>query len=195
MNESKTDRFRRVAEARVNKIIKMIRLLGNCSGTGVYEYTDTQAAYIFSALQSELDKAKKRFRKPSLGKHRFSLTDTNEFDDDRPLEPTIALALPDGSYLRAVVYEDDQVIAFDDLNPQAPVHTLVIPKKHYSDIADNVPTETMGAMAHAIQEVAKAKGLEDGFRVISNKGVNAGQTVMHFHMHVLGGKNLGENLI
>ena len=89
-----------------------------------------------------------------------------------------------------VVYEDDQVIAFDDLNPQAPVHTLVIPKKHYSDIADNVPAETMGAMAHAIQEVAKAKGLEDGFRVISNKGVNAGQTVMHFHMHVLGGKNL-----
>ena len=67
-----------------------------------------------------------------------------------------------------VVYEDDQVIAFDDLNPQAPVHTLVIPKKHYSDIADNVPAETMGAMAHAIQEVAKAKGLEDGFRVISN---------------------------
>ena len=53
----------------------------------------------------------------------------------------------------------------------------------------------MGAMAHAIQEVAKVKGLEDGFRVISNKGVNAGQTVMHFHMHVLGGKNLGENLI
>ena len=49
MKESKTDRFRRVAEARVNKIIKMIRLLGNCSGTGVYEYTDTQVAYIFSA--------------------------------------------------------------------------------------------------------------------------------------------------
>ena len=74
MKESKADRFHRVADARVNKIIKMIRLLGNCSGTGVYEYTDTQAAYIFSALQSELDKAKKRFRKPSLGKHRFSLT-------------------------------------------------------------------------------------------------------------------------
>lgn len=113
MNESKTDRFRRVAEARVNKIIKMVRLLGNCSGTGVYEYTDTQAAYIFSALQSELDKAKKRFRKPSLGKHRFSLTDTNEFDDDRPLEPTIALALPDGSYLRAVAYEDDHFPAIN----------------------------------------------------------------------------------
>lgn len=104
MKESKIDRFRRVAEARVNKIIKMIRLLGNCSETGVYAYTDAQVEYIFSALQSELDKAKRRFRKPLLGKHRFSLTDTNEFDDDRPLEPTIAIALPDGSYLRAVVY-------------------------------------------------------------------------------------------
>ena len=113
MKESKADRFRRVADARVNKIIKMIRLLGNCSGTGVYEYTDTQAAYIFSALQSELDKAKRRFRKPSLGKHRFSLTDTNEFDNDSPLEPTIALALPDGSYLRAVAYEDDHFPAIN----------------------------------------------------------------------------------
>lgn len=113
MKESKADRFRRVADARVNKIIKMIRLLGNCSGTGVYEYTDTQAAYIFSALQSELDKAKRRFRKPSLGKHRFSLTDTNEFDNDSPLEPTIALALPDGSYLRAVAYEYDHFPAIN----------------------------------------------------------------------------------
>ena len=58
MKESKIDRFRRVAEARVNKIIKMIRLLGNCSETGVYAYTDAQVEYIFSALQSELDKPK-----------------------------------------------------------------------------------------------------------------------------------------
>ena len=89
MKESKIDRFRRVAEARVNKIIKMIRLLGNCSETGVYEYTDAQVEYIFSALQSELDKAKRRFREPLLGKHRFSLTDTNEFDDDSPLHTTM----------------------------------------------------------------------------------------------------------
>ena len=94
-----------------------------------------------------------------------------------------------------VVYEDDQVVAFDDLNPQAPVHTLVIPKKHYSEHRRQRACRDHGRHAHAIQEVAKAKGLEDGFRVISNKGVNAGQTVMHFHMHVLGGKNLGENLI
>ena len=94
-----------------------------------------------------------------------------------------------------VVYEDDRVIAFDDLNPQAPVHTLVIPKKHYADITDGVPAETLGAMAHAIDEVARVKGLDKGFRVISNKGEAAGQTVMHFHMHVLGGKDLGEGLI
>ncbi len=94
-----------------------------------------------------------------------------------------------------VVFEDDQVIAFDDLNPQAPVHTLVIPKAHYADITDGVPAETLGAMTHAISEVAKAKGLDAGFRVISNKGADAGQTVMHFHMHVLGGKPLGEGLI
>ena len=94
-----------------------------------------------------------------------------------------------------VVYEDDLVIAFDDLAPQAPVHTLVIPKKHYQDITDGVPAETLAAMAHAVDEVAKAKGLGSGFRVISNKGADAGQTVMHFHMHVLGGKPLGEGLM
>ena len=94
-----------------------------------------------------------------------------------------------------VVYEDELVIAFDDLSPQAPVHTLVIPKEHYQDITDGVPAETLAAMVHAIGEVAKAKGLGTGFRVISNKGADAGQTVMHFHMHVLGGEPLGENLI
>ncbi len=93
------------------------------------------------------------------------------------------------------VYEDDQVIAFDDLNPQAPVHTLVIPKEHYADITDGVPAETLAAMTSAIAKVADAKGLGDGFRVISNKGADAGQTVMHFHMHVLGGKPLGEGLV
>ena len=94
-----------------------------------------------------------------------------------------------------VVYEDELVIAFDDLSPQAPVHTLVIPKEHYQDITDGVPAETLAAMVHAIGEVAKAKGLGAGFRVISNKGADAGQTVMHFHIHVLGGEPLGETLI
>ena len=95
-----------------------------------------------------------------------------------------------------VVYEDDQVIAFDDLNPQAPVHTLVIPKEHYANICDGVPAQTLAAMTHAIDEVVKAEGIDKtGYRVISNAGADAGQTVMHFHMHVLGGKKLGMGLL
>lgn len=94
-----------------------------------------------------------------------------------------------------VVYEDELVIAFDDLSPQAPVHTLVIPKAHYANAIDNVPAEVLAAMMHAVAEVARIKGLDDGFRLISNKGEYAGQTVMHFHIHVLGGKPLGEGLI
>lgn len=93
------------------------------------------------------------------------------------------------------VYEDDEVIAFDDLNPQAPVHTLVIPKKHYANICDGVPAKTLAAMVHAIDEVAQVKGLDKGFRVITNTGADAGQTVLHFHMHVLGGRDLGEGLV
>lgn len=95
-----------------------------------------------------------------------------------------------------VEYEDEKVIAFDDLNPQAPVHVLVVPKDHYSDIADHVPGDVLEAMAAAVREVARKKGLsEDGFRVIANTGAAAGQTVMHLHWHVLGGKPLGEGLL
>lgn len=94
-----------------------------------------------------------------------------------------------------VVYEDDLVIAFDDLNPQAPVHTLVVPKAHYENIIDGVPADTLAAMVNAIAEVARIKGLDEGFRVITNKGEHAGQTVMHVHLHVLGGTSLGEGLI
>lgn len=94
-----------------------------------------------------------------------------------------------------VVYEDDVVIAFDDLNPQAPVHTLVVPKAHYENIIDGVPAKTLAAMANAVAEVARAKGLDQGFRVITNTGAAAGQTVMHLHWHVLGGRDLGEDLV
>lgn len=95
-----------------------------------------------------------------------------------------------------VVYEDDQVLAFRDLEPQAPTHVLVIPKTHYASIADDVPAETVAAMASAVREVAKAEGVvESGFRVITNAGADAGQTVPHFHMHVLGGKKLGMGLL
>ncbi|RRF90136.1 MAG: histidine triad nucleotide-binding protein [Coriobacteriaceae bacterium] len=94
------------------------------------------------------------------------------------------------------VYEDDLVCAFKDMNPQAPVHVLVVPKDHYDNLVDDVPGEVLAAMAHAVKEVAKRTGIDkQGFRVIANTGADAGQTVMHLHFHVLGGKKLGEKIL
>ena len=94
------------------------------------------------------------------------------------------------------LYEDDLVCAFRDLNPQAPVHVLVVPKDHYDNIVDDVPGEVLAAMTHAVCEVARICAIKDsGFRVIANTGAAAGQTVMHLHMHVLGGSTLSEGLI
>ena len=94
------------------------------------------------------------------------------------------------------VYEDELVTAFRDMNPQAPTHVLVVPKEHYDNIVDGVPAETLAALTHAVDEVAKAEGIrESGFRLIANTGDAAGQTVHHLHLHVLGGKTLGEGLV
>lgn len=87
-----------------------------------------------------------------------------------------------------VVYEDEYVLAFDDMEPLMPVHTLIIPKDHYSDIADDVPEETLGHLFGAVGKVAKIKGVrEDGFRLLVNTGENASQSVKHLHVHMLGG--------
>ena len=101
-----------------------------------------------------------------------------------------------GEIPSTVVFEDDDVIAIEDLNPQAPVHVLVMPKAHHDNIVDDVPADTLAAMVNAISEVVSAKGLgERGFRVIANTGADAGQTVNHLHLHVLGGKPMGEGLV
>lgn len=96
------------------------------------------------------------------------------------------------------IYEDDFVIAFDDLKPVAPVHTLVVPKKHISNIMElkDEDMEYIAKVHKAIQEVAKIKGVaETGFRVITNYGEDGGQTVQHLHYHVIGGKRLGPKII
>ena len=86
------------------------------------------------------------------------------------------------------VYEDEWVIAFDDLEPLMPVHTLIIPKDHYKNVGDNVPEEILGKVFAAVGKVAKIKGIdEDGYRLLINTGENASQSVKHFHVHVLGG--------
>ena len=90
------------------------------------------------------------------------------------------------------VYEDETVLAFRDINPQAPTHILVIPKEHIASAAE-INADNAAVAAHCLEVaaiVAKQEGLTEGFRIVSNCGDHAGQTVHHLHFHVLGGKQL-----
>ena len=94
------------------------------------------------------------------------------------------------------VYEDDYCYAFRDINPQAPVHILVVPKDHIPSV-DGINAENSAGVAkifEAIPVIAKAEGLTGGYRVISNCGDDACQTVKHLHFHILGGKKLSEKM-
>jgi len=92
-----------------------------------------------------------------------------------------------------LLYEDEFVVAFEDINPQAPMHNLVIPKKHISTINDLTTDDEalLGKMYLVAKELAQQKGLADeGYRTVMNCGESAGQTVFHIHLHVLGGRNM-----
>lgn len=91
------------------------------------------------------------------------------------------------------VYEDELVFAFRDIAPQAPTHILVVPKAHV-DSCNGVTADNSAVVAHifeVIPAIAAAEGLTGGYRVVSNCGADAGQTVPHLHFHILGGKELG----
>jgi histidine triad (HIT) family protein len=90
------------------------------------------------------------------------------------------------------VYEDEFVLAFRDIAPQAPVHILVVPKKHIASVADlTVENSHLVAKCYeAIVEIAKSEKLEKGYRIITNCGPDGGQTVFHLHFHLLGGRTL-----
>lgn len=90
------------------------------------------------------------------------------------------------------VYEDELVYAFRDINPQAPTHILVVPKTHIADL-NGIDAQNSSLVAHifaVIPQIAQAEGLAKGYRVVSNCGSDAGQTVQHLHFHILGGKAL-----
>ena len=90
------------------------------------------------------------------------------------------------------VYEDELVYAFRDINPQAPTHILVIPKEHIESV-NGITTENSAVVSHIFQvipKIAAEEGLTGGYRVVSNCGADAGQTVFHLHFHILGGKEL-----
>lgn len=93
-----------------------------------------------------------------------------------------------------IVHEDDQTLAFDDISPQAPVHTLVIPKKHVEAVKDCGPQDQalLGQLLQTCAKIAKQKGLaESGYRIITNTGRDGGQSVFHLHLHVMGGRHMG----
>lgn len=93
------------------------------------------------------------------------------------------------------VYEDEFVYAFHDINPQAPVHVVVIPKEHVASCADDISSVNSAVIAklfEAIPEIAKAAGITNGYRIVNNCGDDACQSVKHIHFHILGGQKLSE---
>lgn len=91
-----------------------------------------------------------------------------------------------------VVYEDDLILAFHDLEPQAPVHLLIIPKKHIAslDEVEKEDTELMGHLLNKVKDIAAEAGLENGYRLVNNCGEDGLQTVKHIHFHLLGKRKM-----
>jgi histidine triad (HIT) family protein len=93
-----------------------------------------------------------------------------------------------------VMYEDDEILAFEDIEPQAPVHILLIPKKHFSTLNDLTGADApmLGKLAVKAADLAKEKGVaEGGYRVLVNANPEGGQVVFHLHMHLMGGRRMG----
>ena len=100
----------------------------------------------------------------------------------------------DGKIKANLVYEDDAVVAFKDIAPKAPVHFLIIPRKHVASVSDIAESdrELIGAIFQVAAKLARENGIaESGYRVVVNSGADAGQSVFHIHYHLLGGRRLG----
>ena len=151
MKESKSERFRRVAEARTNKIIKIFRLLGNCSRKEIYEYTPAQVEQIFTVLDRECELANRRFSDSFNHKKRFSLSSCESDDHAEPAYPTIYLSLPNGQRLRARAVDDEnfpainidlldgekvELICFVEFNPERDTGPEVFIGVYQSDQED-----------------------------------------------------------
>ena len=99
-----------------------------------------------------------------------------------------------GEIPSAKVYEDEKVFAFRDIDPQAPVHVLLVPKKHMKNMLE-CDAETAAALTEAVRKVAKLEGVEEnGFRILSNCGQHGCQSVHHLHVHLMGGAQLSEKM-
>ncbi len=98
----------------------------------------------------------------------------------------------EGSIPSTPVYQDDQCYAFADIHPHAPTHILIVPRQHINSLLEVTPDDRplLGHLLWAAAEIARAKGLTKGFRVVINTGEDGGQTVDHLHLHLLGGRSL-----
>ena len=93
----------------------------------------------------------------------------------------------------SIVYEDDHVVAFNDINPQGPTHVLVVPRRHIASLNDLAPgdDQIVGELVRRAAAIAQARGISDGgYRTVFNTNRDAGQTVFHIHLHLIGGRSL-----
>lgn len=102
--------------------------------------------------------------------------------------PTLFTRIMEREIPADIVYEDDHVVAFRDINPQAPVHILIVPREEVSGVASVPEAGDHLHLLNAARRVAEAEGLTDGYRLVINQGESAGQTVPHLHVHLLGGR-------
>jgi histidine triad (HIT) family protein len=112
-------------------------------------------------------------------------------------EDCIFCKIVNGDIPSRKVYEDDKVLAFDDINPMAPVHVIIIPKQHIPTLLDIDPDQAdiMGDILSAVREVSAIKGVDKkGFRTVINCNEEGGQVIFHLHMHLLGGTRLKDDL-
>ena len=106
------------------------------------------------------------------------------------MENCLFCRIASGEIPSSKVYEDEKVLAFRDIDPQAPVHVLVIPKQHFDSILD-ADAETVGHMQTVVVKLAKELGIDErGFRLVVNTGKDGQQSVKHLHMHILGGRSM-----
>lgn len=109
-----------------------------------------------------------------------------------PMSKTLFEKIIDGEIPGDIVFQDDHCVAFRDINPTAPMHILLVPRKPIPRLCDAVDDDApvLGHMLRVAPQIAEAEGLGDGFRLVINNGEKAGQTVFHLHMHIIGGRTL-----
>ncbi len=114
------------------------------------------------------------------------------------MEDCIFCKIAQGQIPSTFLYEDDQIVVINDINPQTPVHMLVLPKKHIQSLAaaQEEDRDLLGHMLMTAKHMAQERGIaESGFRIIINTGRDGAQTVTHLHMHIMGGKQLPEQMV